>query len=87
MKEYGPVIAGGPAGDFGVTHLTRTAGWVVSGHYFGMYTYVNPAELKGIVLEREEDNCTAVRNLLCTSFRTSRTVKKDFEGQSVVKKE
>jgi len=43
--------------------------------------------VKGIVLEGEEDNCTAVRNLLCTSFRTSTTVKKDFEGQSRVKKE
>jgi hypothetical protein len=43
--------------------------------------------VKGIVLEGEEDNCTAIRNLLCTSFRTSKTVKEDFEGQSVVKKE
>ena len=42
---------------------------------------------RGIVLEGEEDNCTAVRNLLCASFRTSTTVKKDFEGQSIVKKE
>ena len=43
--------------------------------------------VKGIVLEGEEDNCTVVRNLLCASFRTSTTVKKDFEGQSIVKKE
>ena len=43
--------------------------------------------VKGIVLEGEEDNCTAVRNLLCGSFRTSTTVKKDFESKSVVKKE
>jgi|SRR5450432_833838 len=43
--------------------------------------------VKGIVLEGDEDNCTAARNLLCASFRTSTTVKKDFEGQSVVKKE
>jgi hypothetical protein len=41
----------------------------------------------GIVLEGEADNCTVVRNLLCASFRTSTTVKKDFESQSVVKKE
>jgi hypothetical protein len=41
----------------------------------------------GIVLEGEEDNCTAARNLLCASFRTSTTVKRDFESQSVVKKE
>jgi hypothetical protein len=43
--------------------------------------------VKGIVLEGEGDNCTAVRNLLCASFRTSTTVKKNFEGQSRIKKE
>lgn len=43
--------------------------------------------VKGIVLEGEEDNCTAARNLLCSSFRTSTTVKKDFESQCIVKKE
>jgi hypothetical protein len=43
--------------------------------------------VRGIILEGEEDNCTAGRNLLCTSFRTSTTVKKDFEGQSIIKKE
>jgi len=43
--------------------------------------------VKGIVLEGEEDNCTVVRNLLCASFRTSTTVKKDFEGQSRIKTE
>ena len=43
--------------------------------------------VKGIVLEGEEDNCKTVRNLLCASFRTSTTVKEDFEGQSVVKEE
>ena len=47
MREYGPVYAGSPAGDFFVTHLTKTEGWVVGGHYNGMYTYVNPEELKG----------------------------------------
>lgn len=46
MKEYGPVYAGGTAGDFGVTHLDKTEGWVVSGHCYGMYTYVNPAEIE-----------------------------------------
>ena len=45
MKEFGPVSAGGPAGDFSVTHLNQTEGWVVSGHGYGMYTYVNPKEL------------------------------------------
>ena len=43
--------------------------------------------VKGTVLEGKEDNCTAIRNLLCTSFRTSTTVKKDFESQSRIKKE
>jgi hypothetical protein len=46
MKEFGPVYIGGSAGDFGVTHLNQTEGWVVSGHGYGMYTYVNPNELK-----------------------------------------
>jgi hypothetical protein len=43
--------------------------------------------VEGIVLEGKEDTCTAARNLLCASFRTSTTVKKDFEGQSRSKKE
>jgi len=43
--------------------------------------------VKGVVIEGKGDNCTAVRNLLCASFRTSTTVKKDFEGQSRIKKE
>ena len=43
--------------------------------------------VRGIVLEGEADNCTTARNLLCASFRTSTTVKKDFEGQSAIKKE
>jgi hypothetical protein len=41
----------------------------------------------GVILEAEEDTCTAARNILCASFRTSTTVKKDFEGQSIIKKE
>ena len=43
--------------------------------------------VNGIVLEGKADNCTAARNLLCASFRTSTTVKKDFENQLLVKKE
>ncbi|PIF46139.1 hypothetical protein CLU96_3158 [Chryseobacterium sp. 52] len=46
MKEFGPVFAGGPAGDFNTIHLTKTDGWIVSGHGYGMYTYVNPSEIK-----------------------------------------
>ncbi|WP_438426653.1 hypothetical protein [Aquimarina macrocephali] len=45
MKEFGPVNAGGPAGDFNVISLNQTKGWVVSGHGYGMYTYVHPDEL------------------------------------------
>lgn len=45
MKEFGPVSAGGPAGDFNVIHLTLTEGWLVSGHGYGMYTYIHPSEL------------------------------------------
>ena len=43
--------------------------------------------VKGIVLEGKADNCTAARNLLCASFSTSTTVKKDFDSQSRIKKE
>lgn len=46
MKEFGPVHAGGPAGDFNVISLIKTEGWIVSGHRYGMYTYVNPSELE-----------------------------------------
>ena len=45
MKEFGPVYAGGSAGDFSVIHLNLTEGWLVSGHGYGMYTYVHPSEL------------------------------------------
>lgn len=54
MKEFGPVSVGGSAGDFSVTHLNRTEGWVVSGHGYGMYTYVNPNELKSKVPDDTE---------------------------------
>ena len=45
MKQFGPVESGGPGGDFSVVSLTETEGWVVSGHGYGMYTYVHPDEL------------------------------------------
>ncbi len=45
MQKFGPVHAGGPAGDFGTTDLNKTDGWVVSGNGYGMYTYVHPSEL------------------------------------------
>ena len=43
--------------------------------------------VNGALLEGAEDNCATARNLLCASFRTSTTVKKDFEGQSRIKAE
>jgi hypothetical protein len=55
MREYGPVHAGTPAGDFSVTHLSRTDGWVVSGNYYGMYTYVSPSELKKAGVQNPSD--------------------------------
>lgn len=45
IKEFGPVSPGGPAGDFNVITLNKTYGWVVSGHGYGIYTYVHPNEL------------------------------------------
>lgn len=39
----------------------------------------------GKVIEGCQDNCAAIRNLLCRSFPTSTTVKKDFESQSIIK--
>ncbi len=41
--------------------------------------------IEGVVIEEQGDTCTTVRNLLCASFTTSTTVKKDFEGKSIVK--
>jgi len=41
--------------------------------------------IRGAIIESQGDSCRTVRNYLCTSFSTSRTVKKDFEGQSVIK--
>ena len=39
----------------------------------------------GVIIEGSQDNCAAVRNLLCAGFPTSTTVKKDFEGKALVK--
>jgi hypothetical protein len=43
--------------------------------------------VRGDVHEGQEDHCTAIRNLLCRSFGTDPTVKKEFESRSVVKEE
>lgn len=46
MEEFGPVYEGERFEDFDVTDLKNTEGWIVSGHAYGMYTYVSPQELK-----------------------------------------
>jgi hypothetical protein len=54
MSEYGPVHIGSPAGDFGVTTLKKAQGWSISGHYYGMYTYVHPSEINTLALNESE---------------------------------
>ena len=39
----------------------------------------------GTIIEGSQDNCTTIRNLLCASFATSTTVKKDFESKAIIK--
>ena len=41
----------------------------------------------GTILEGQQDSLTTIRNLLCSSYPTSRTVKKNFESQFLIKKE
>lgn len=43
--------------------------------------------IRGDVLEGQEDHCTAIRNLLCQSFGSNPTVKREFESRSIVKEE
>ena len=43
--------------------------------------------IQGTVIEEQADHCTAIRNYLCSSFRTTSTVKKDFESKAVSKEE
>ncbi|MFJ7265539.1 hypothetical protein ACIQV3_02525 [Streptomyces sp. NPDC099050] len=44
LKEFGPVRAGSPAGDFGVIDRKDAEGWVVTGHHNDVLTYVGPDE-------------------------------------------
>ncbi|MFF7982220.1 hypothetical protein ACFZDK_24350 [Streptomyces sp. NPDC007901] len=44
LREFGPVHAGSPAGDFGVIDPKDVEGWVVTGHHGDVLTYVGPAE-------------------------------------------
>lgn len=50
MAEFGPVYSGERSEDFDVTDLKNTEGWIVSGHGYGMYTYVSPQEMKSETL-------------------------------------
>ena len=43
--------------------------------------------IRGSVIDGVTDNCTATRNFLCTSFSTSTTAKRNFETNSLIKKE
>ncbi|SDG74699.1 hypothetical protein SAMN04488121_106133 [Chitinophaga filiformis] len=43
--------------------------------------------IDGVIIEGATDNCTATRNILCSSFSTSTTVKRDFESKAIAKKE
>lgn len=43
--------------------------------------------IEGVIIEGQKDNCTTTRNILCSGFSTSTTVKKNFEKQSQIKKE
>ncbi len=42
LREWGPVHAGSPAGDFSVITLKDARGWVVTGHHPDVLTYVAP---------------------------------------------
>src|SRR6266536_2022588 len=39
----------------------------------------------GIIIKGQQDHCTAIRNLLCASFATSTTIKKEFESEALIK--
>lgn len=41
--------------------------------------------VRGALLEGLGDHCTAIRNLLCQSFGTDRTIKNQFESTTVLK--
>lgn len=46
LREYGPVRAGTPAGDFNTIDLDDAPGWAVTGHHPDILTYVDPSELE-----------------------------------------
>jgi hypothetical protein len=44
LREFGPVYAGSPAGDFTTITLEDHPGWVVTGHHPDVLNYVAPQE-------------------------------------------
>ncbi|KUN22085.1 hypothetical protein AQJ23_28970 [Streptomyces antibioticus] len=44
LRQFGPVRAGGPAGDFGTHALKDGTGWLVTGHHPDVVTYVGSDE-------------------------------------------
>jgi hypothetical protein len=44
LRQWGPVAAGTPAGDFDVITLSEFPGWVVTGHHPDVLNYVGPEE-------------------------------------------
>jgi hypothetical protein len=41
--------------------------------------------VRGVIIEAASDPCTTIRNYLCERFSTSKTVKKNFEDQLIIK--
>lgn len=41
--------------------------------------------VRGALFEGQEDRCTAIRNLLCQSFGSNPTVKREFESRAILK--
>lgn len=46
IETVGPINIGNFSVDFDVTSLSKTEGWIVSCHGYGIYTYVSPQEIK-----------------------------------------
>ncbi|MBJ2126691.1 hypothetical protein [Flavobacterium sp. IB48] len=46
IQKFGPVYKGQRSQDYDITSLKNTKGWIVSGHGYGIYTYVSPLEIK-----------------------------------------
>ena len=43
--------------------------------------------VRGTLREGDEDSCSKIRNLLCKSFGTGPTVKKEFESRAIIKEQ